>query len=424
MKKSVIQLHEIQIVKNKVFYKYTYSPNLDIYFKNCDDLFISYDFDVKDIPKSILAIPWLSNFMTIAWFTGSTIIVDEMDSEFVECLSILKKGFATTYPEILSKKSDLIVHNLVKNNYQENKEAMLFSGGLDAWTTFLKHKDKKFDLITILGSDIELHDVKKVELIKASYNENPLLAELKAHFISCNFRNFYNRKIERLIYFNFVDWWTLVQHGLALTGATAPLAYFYGFSKVFIASSFSENERFLWGSSGFDNDIKFGNTNIIHDGREFNRIGKTEFVVNQLEDLKLEFPLRVCYKHNFSDFNCSSCPKCLRMIISLIFNNKNPNDFGFQVNSTIYDVLINQLKSNRFTFADSIFWTEIVVKIKSSVLFYVFENQEIEKEKIQLVLALLNKNKRNYPSQILKFKKNKNDLRNKWHLIKGNYKNK
>jgi hypothetical protein len=112
------------------------------------------------------------------------------------------------------------------------------------------------------------------------------------------------------------------------------------------------------------------------------------------------------------------------MIISLIFNNKNPNDFGFQVNSTIYDVLINQLKSNRFTFADSIFWTEIVVKIKSSVLFYVFENQEIEKEKIQLVLALLNKNKRNYPSQILKFKKNKNDLRNKWHLIKGNYKNK
>jgi hypothetical protein len=419
MKKSVIQLHEIQIVKNKVYYKYTYSSDLRIYFKNCDDFFISYDFDVDQIPKSILAIPWLANFITISWLSGCTIIVDEMDLHFVDCLTILKKGFSITYPEIVSKNSELFVEKLVDNTYEVNKEAMLFSGGLDAWTTFLKHRNKKFDLITIQGSDIELKDDKKLDLIKKSYKENPLLAELNVHFITCNFRNFYNRKIERLIYFNFVDWWTLVQHGLALTGATAPLAYHYGFSNVFIASSFSENERFLWGSSEFDNDIKFGNTNIIHDGREFNRIGKTEFVVNQLEDLKLEFPLRVCYKHNFSDFNCSSCPKCLRMIISLILNNKNPNDFGFQVNSTIYDVLINQLKSNRFTFADSIFWSEINTKMNSDFNLYVFENEEVEKDKMLEIRALIIKNQQCFPGYAFKFNRFKNELRNKWLSFKN-----
>lgn len=412
MSKSLIQLHEVIVDKNKINYRYSYSSDLNKYFTNCDDLYISYDSDVSEIPKSILAIPWLSNFVVISWFTGSTIIMDEVDQDFVECLSILKKAFSETHLDILCKKSDLIVTNLVKNSYQLQKEAMLFSGGLDAWTTFLKHKDKKFDLITIQGSDIELHDDKKVQLIRTSYQENPLLSDLNVHFISCNFRNFYNQNLEKLIHYNYVDWWTLVQHGLALTASSAPLAYKYGYSNVFIASTFSEKENFLWGSSILDNHIRFGNTTITHDGMEFNRIQKTEFVVKQIDELNVSFALRVCYKHNFSDFNCALCPKCLRMIISLVLYNKNPNEYGFKVDAGVYDIVINQLEKNNFSFVDPIFWSEIDTLIKGDFSFYIFENHQKEKDKMLFISSLLKKKNKKSPNNKIKlFKK---EIRDKW----------
>ena len=265
MKKSRIVLSGITVENNKVIYDYSYSSDLSTYFKNRENLYIEYDFDVSSIPKSILAVPWLANFITISWFTGGTIIMDEIDADFLECLSILKEGFAEEYVEIIAKKSNLNFNKSIKNNYTVNREAVLFSGGLDSWTTFLKHEDKKLDLITNQGSDIALGNNQKMELIRKSYKENALLTDLPLHFITSNFRDFYNRHIEELIYFNYVDWWTMIQFGIVLTASTAPLAYYHGFSNIYIASSLSENEDKVWGSSKLDNQIKFGNTTVTHD---------------------------------------------------------------------------------------------------------------------------------------------------------------
>lgn len=414
MKKSTIQLHNISVENNKVSYNYSYSPDLRTYFKNSAPLFITYDFDVSSIPNSILAIPWLANFITISWFTGSTIIIDEIDEDFFACLDVLKQGFATTYIEILAKKSDINVKKIIKNTYPVHKEAMLFSGGLDAWTSFLKHKDKKLDLITIQGSDIELGDTDKMELIRNSYQQNPLLTDLPVRFITCNFRNFYNRHLEEIIYFNHTDWWTMVQHGLVLTASTAPLAYHYGYSNVFIASSFSTKEDFTWGSSELDNHIRFGSTKITHDGQEFNRFQKTEFIIEQVDKLNISLPLRVCYKHNVSDLNCGKCSKCLRMIVSLVLKNRNPNNFAFQVDASFYDTIIKLLKEVPFRTADPIFWLEIDAEIKGHFDFYIFENEEEERKKILYISELLKKKIESYPSTIFKFKAFKNDLRNKF----------
>ena len=83
MKKSTIQLHDIKVENNKVIYDYSYSSDLKIYFKNKEKLYVTYDFEVSAIPKSILAIPWLANFITISWFSGCTIIIDEIDDELM-----------------------------------------------------------------------------------------------------------------------------------------------------------------------------------------------------------------------------------------------------------------------------------------------------------------------------------------------------
>lgn len=418
MKKSTIQLHDIKVENNKVIYDYSYSSDLKIYFKNKEKLYVTYDFEVSAIPKSVLAIPWLANFITISWFSGCTIIIDEIDDDFLECLEILKKSFAEEHVIILAKNSNLLVNKSIKNTYAVDKEAMLFSGGLDAWTTFLKHKEKKLDLITIQGSDIELGNVEKMNLIRSSYQENSLLTGLPVHFIASNFRDFHTRHLEKLIYFNYVDWWTMVQFGIVLTASTAPLAYYYGFSNVFIASSLNEKEDMVWGSSKLDNHIKFGNTTITHDGQEFNRFQKTEFVVKHVDNLDKTFPLRVCYKHNFSGLNCGKCAKCLRMIISLILKNKNPNDFGFNVNKNVYDLIFNQLTNSSFGFREYAFWQEIDSEINNNIEFYVFENEKEEKEKILHISSLFNKINANFPSKTFKIKRLKNKLRNKWLLWK------
>ena len=109
MKKSTIQLHDIKVENNKVIYDYSYSSDLKIYFKNKEKLYVTYDFEVSAIPKSILAIPWLANFITISWFSGCTIIIDEIDDDFLECLEILKKSFAEEHVVILAKNSNLIL---------------------------------------------------------------------------------------------------------------------------------------------------------------------------------------------------------------------------------------------------------------------------------------------------------------------------
>ena len=134
--------------------------------------------------------------------------------------------------------------------------------------------------------------------------------------------------------------------------------------------------------------------------------------------MNIKLPSRVCYKHNIADLNCGKCPKCLRMIISLILNNKNPNDFGFTVNKNIYDLIVKQVSDSSFGFREYAFWQEINSEINSNTEFYVFENKKEEKGKILQISSLFNKINGNFPSKTFKIKQLKNRLRNKWLLWK------
>ena len=115
--------------------------------------------------------------MPIAWFVGFDVYTDNVDSVFVNSLKEIKTQFSKYYPEISNINSNLIVKQIAEkvHNSTFDKKAMLFSGGVDAYTTYLRHFDETPDLITIKGADIKSDDDKQWEMI-ISYNLNqPLL---------------------------------------------------------------------------------------------------------------------------------------------------------------------------------------------------------------------------------------------------------
>lgn len=344
-------------------YDYSCSSSIRKYFKETP-FYVSYDADISSVPVGILNVPFVSNLLPISWFVGFDIEVDELDQVFYEQVLKLKQQFAAYYPLINTKKSNLIVRKLSEpSNTDSKKRAMLFSAGADAYATLLRHYDEVPDLISIKGVDMALDD--KVQW-KGLLNNNKTKAiqQNTIHYIESNLREFLALEINCLAE-NF-DWYGKVQHGLALTCLTAPLAYLNKYSLVYIASSFDRKEgsEFInWGSvPEIDNLIKFNHTHIVHDGVELSRQEKINYIVDWAVLSKQDIQLRVCYSNKNQTLNCNQCSKCLMTIFAILNTNQDPNNFGFQVDLRIFDKLKTLLKAGFTNRIKLYFWKEVYLE--------------------------------------------------------------
>src|SRR5690606_8122625 len=159
---QMITLNKISISENGNRVDYSYSASSEsIKFVNEDEmLFISYEESVISVPNSILVIPFISNWLPIAWFGGFDILVEEIDSDFFSAMVLLKNEFKRQFPQYQLNGS-LRANRIVKNQCEGSKTAMLFSGGVDAYASYIRIRNKKPDLVTILGADIELDDIEQ-----------------------------------------------------------------------------------------------------------------------------------------------------------------------------------------------------------------------------------------------------------------------
>jgi hypothetical protein len=90
---------------------------------------------------------------------------------------------------------------------------MLYSGGVDALTTYLRQRGHNLDLVTIHGADIPIDDIDQWDDLLQFINAEELLVQNKKYHVKCNFRDFYTYKVDLLV---DMGWWGKVQHGLAL----------------------------------------------------------------------------------------------------------------------------------------------------------------------------------------------------------------
>lgn len=301
---------------------------------NSQVFWCEYNMEIKGLPDSLAVVPLLGNILPIAWVHNLVIHVGTIDKSFYSYLPMVMEGYVKMYPEM--KFSDNLIADMVEENSaagtNERKEVCFFSGGVDAYYTFLRHMDEASALATVWGSDIALDDLvgwKNVEDAVTAVCEK---YKKDKYIIKSNFREFINTK-------NLSDdlkhpgwsWWHEFQHGMGLITLMAPAAYEEKVRKLYIASSYTADIQNLTCASdpSIDNFVRFSDCEVVHDGFEANRQEKIKQIVNYSKESHDRIDLRVCWVSR-GGRNCCVCEKCCRTMAAILLEDGEPCEFGFE----------------------------------------------------------------------------------------------
>lgn len=341
-----IYIDEIHIQQHIISIHYHVDEKLNVYFNSNTSCFnIKYSCNIESVPPSIAIIPFITNILPIVWLTDSTLIIPELDQTFYESIPQIKEGYANISP-MLSFKGNIKVNKIINNDYPTKQNAAFFSGGVDAFATLIAHIQEKPILLTILGADIKLSDKEGIGNIQNQVETTTNQFNLpNAIYIYSNFREFINeQRLSELVKKSKDGWWHGYQHGIGLIGHAAPIAYIHHLKTIYIASSHTIKDQVICASDPrIDNQVKLGNTNIWHDQYDHNRQEKIQLITNFCSNSNQKIKLRVCWKSSGGK-NCCLCEKCIRTIMGIIAEGKNPIDYGFSYSSEQFNGIKNSIQ--------------------------------------------------------------------------------
>lgn len=355
--------NSIYISLNKSNNKITYDLKVNGEWENCfffnEKFFVEYDQNIENCPDSVAIIPALSVILPVSWVENATVIVDDIDDDFYDCIEDLKENYKFMYPNI-SFSGKLITKKITKNNINQinHKVLCLFSGGVDATFTMIHNINYKPTLMTIWGTDIYLDyvdawNITKKQNIDISKNFNLPFTSLKSNFRSCLNETFLSNKY-------ICNWWHAYEHGLALLGLIAPYAYLNNISDIKIASTYSSKdyEKHVCASlPHLDENVKYFGATIYHDGFYKTRNDKIKSIINYHKKNKINFNLRVCWQQITGE-NCCICEKCVRTILALLSYGENPINYGFNLTPDKEKLIISNIKSQKIKVNS--FWQESI----------------------------------------------------------------
>ncbi|GAA4114429.1 hypothetical protein GCM10022393_13830 [Aquimarina addita] len=414
-----IKLNTIQFEDGgkRISYDYTVHKEYNEYFNSNNLYYVHYDKDISDTPLSLAVIPLLSNLMPISWFVGFDVYIDEIDETFYRSLELLKEQFIKFHPD-KEIRGTLHVNKIVKNTINGTNTSLLFSGGLDSFDSLTRHYHKDPYLISIHGADVAIEDTVRWNEFKKFNAEEKILDASRLFYVESNLREFYTYKVDLLV--DHLGWWGMVQHGMALLGVLSPLSYKYNITDINIAASATNEITYSWGSSPYiDENMKWANTKVTHDGYQFKRTDKTDNVVRFVKNSEYDIKLRVCYADERSGYNCNTCHKCQRTALSLILAGADPKEYGLNVSNNFYDLIFTNFGDDCvMTEGIKYQWTCIQEKAASVDDFFVLENKEKEQIAIRRFIDLdldkiVNKNEAKVKQQ----KRQKFVLRQKYPLL-------
>lgn len=180
-----------------------------------------------------------------------------------------------------------------------------FSGGVDSFYTFLKHRDEVTDLVFIHGFDIPLENVDLHRLAATSIDAVASEFGVGVVHVETNLKPMLD---------SFVHWRVGIGAALATIGHLLAPA----FERLYIAASFYYRDLFPWGTHPLLDPLWSSEVlEFVHDGCEARRVEKVEFIADF--DAVLS-NLRVCHPQYFKGgdaYNCGRCQKCVRTMVSL-----------------------------------------------------------------------------------------------------------
>ncbi len=321
------------VLANRIDYSYHIEGIWREAFQLDEAFFIEYSCDITGVPESIAIIPLLCNILPIAWIYDAEIVVPCVDKAFYESIPEFKHGYQQMYPQ-MQFGGKLIAVQIEENNpANSGKAATFFSGGVDAFNTLLQHIDEKPTLLTLWGADVTFEDIIGWQNVEKHLHETVETFGVESIVVKSAFRRFLNeRALHPLVYKLSGDgWWHGFQHGIGIISHAAPVAYLYGFSTIYFASSFTEKEKgkvTCASDPTIDNFLRFGNSHIVHDGYEFCRQDKVHNIVSYAKETGICAQVRVCWT-SIGGTNCCNCEKCWRTILEITAEGEDAHNFGF-----------------------------------------------------------------------------------------------
>lgn len=178
-----------------------------------------------------------------------------------------------------------------------------FTGGVDSFYSFIKHRAEITDLVFVHGYDVDLDDLPRRAAISAM---GRALAEATGV-------RFIELETNAIRLFRDFGRWGLHAHGYGLGSAARHLAG--QLQRIYIPSSFSHAELMPWASHP-QTDPLFSDERlqVMHDGCEAGRVDKIRMLAASPLALR---HLRVCWERVAGEYNCGRCEKCLRTMTSL-----------------------------------------------------------------------------------------------------------
>lgn len=385
-----IEKIEVQEGDTKIIYQYRCDRRIQQYFNPGDSFFVKYDeINLSAIPESILIIPLLAQVLPISWFAGFDIVVNEVDETFFHAAEIIRRNMLsqhglTHYSEGSLKYDKLVINDIEK----QNRSLLLYSGGVDSITSLINHSDEHPDIVTIQGADVDINDNNQWNLIKTINEQSEILHDVRKFYVRSNLRSFHTFRVPLLL--KDRAWWGKVQHGLGLTGLLAPITFSEHYSKVYIASTYSRDADFAWGSlPRIDNEIKWNGTQVVHDASDIKRIDKIRLIKKYAEVNGQKIPLRVCFSSKNQGINCNQCEKCYRTILALMIIGTDPNSFGFQVTPDIYREINDFVSKGFYTKGEAYFWDELGDSIKEADSIFYFSDPVKERSQLIAISSLI-----------------------------------
>ena len=357
-----IILRKILKNANRIEFDFFYSDDLKSYF-TFDSFYAEYDNSILQVPDAVCAVPFVCNVLPIIWLTDSELEIPELDEDFYNSIPEFKKGYIDMFPDAVFK-GNINVKKVIKcQQTKEDKAILFFSGGLDAVTSLLRHKEENLELLAVWGADISCDNEIGWNVLKETLFDSSKNYGFPLTVVRSSFRKFDNegKLCEDFSSILHDDWWHGVKHGIGLIGHASVWAWQLQATKVYIASSFSVNDKNITCASWptIDNNVRFCGVQVIHDGFEMSRMDKIQYVSDYQKIIQQSVPLHVCWEAS-NGYNCCRCEKCLRTLVAIRVANGNPSAFGLMENPNTYKYLYHFIALHyNFSPSKKVQWSKI-----------------------------------------------------------------
>jgi len=326
-----IKIGKVNVSDNEVQFKLQVSRPLRNYFLT-DTSYVRYDsaIDLKKVGHSVLAIPMVSLIAPIAWAVGADVLIEELDAAYLQALGKIRDVFQGFHPQF-SFSTTISVRELILNEFGGDRSGLLFSGGVDSLTSYLRHRDEKPDLVSIWGlPDIPPFEEKFWSRMWADICSLANHEGVRAFQVKTDMWRNINRE---LLGKRFgVLWYGGVAAGLWLLGLSAPVTAARGIKTMIIASSYTADYVKPRGFHPLiDHNVSWADVRVVHDGYELSRQQKLQYLCRR-ENLDHLSNLRVC-RDSALRTNCGNCEKCFRTIAGLVAAGVNPSQCNFDVDT-------------------------------------------------------------------------------------------